>query len=122
VNGAAAQFDKLAFKPEDMILTAKDSFPFHLAGCELIDSIVERHRAAMDRPATCKTCAHWKRAGFIGNTQSGHCRHALVGAQIQETGDCPFDGLGALAQGGEAWIATGQDFGCVHHTEKEQND
>lgn len=68
---------------------------------------------------TCETCKHWN--SHPDEPYEGSCLNEKIqGISDSETVRTPHDGL--VASSGfdcsSAWIVTGPDFGCIHHTPK----
>lgn len=64
---------------------------------------------------TCKTCRWWDGDG----RHDGHCRKAdMIGCTLAGV---PLNsgGVSVPMQGRFWWLATGPDFGCIHHQPKE---
>lgn len=96
---------------------------------------------------TCKTCTHWVSVlksqsewvayeggwsaldrNHLGECRSGKLLRVLdeddaATATVKDWNKVPLDGLGAVDGSGYfVGILVGKDFGCIHHTTKEQSN
>ncbi|MFA5376363.1 MAG: hypothetical protein WC455_11515 [Dehalococcoidia bacterium] len=89
---------------------------------------------------TCETCKHWilytgvyvswpnDQVDYLGECRSGKLLRVLdeddaAEMLVSSWNKVPSEGLGATdALGCAVRILVGKDFGCIHHTTKEQSD